>query len=187
MKSISFEKRSIIWKQSTVLELMLFFFDNSTKEFYEKQVADKTKVSAGAVNKYLKILAKEGFLKIAKKGNMNFYSLERENPVVKYMKIAFNLSKPIAFELKILSKKLNVKIYVYGSVARGEDTEESDWDILAIGEVRLSEIEGELVGIRKQFNGKLKLMAFSVSDWAKMEKNDKAFYERVEKDKIELV
>jgi predicted nucleotidyltransferase len=187
MKSISFEKRPVIWKHSTVIELLLFFFDNPTEEFFEKQVADKTKVSAGAANKYLKILAKEGFLRIEKKGNMNFYSLERENPVVRHMKIAYSLSKPITSELKNLSKKLNVKIYVYGSVARGEDTEESDWDILAIGQAGLSEIEGELNVIRKKFGEKLKLMAFSVSEWARMEKNDKAFYERVEKDKIELV
>jgi hypothetical protein len=127
MKSISFKKiKGIIWEQDTALKLLLFFLDNPTNEFYEREVVKQTGISAGAANKYLKILAAEGFLKLVKTGNMNFYSLERGNPVVKQLKITYNLSKPIVRELEKLSKELNIKIYLYGSVARGEDAEGSN-------------------------------------------------------------
>ncbi len=180
-------KRKIIWERDTALKILLSFFDSPTEELYERQVAGKAKLSPAAVNKYIRTLAEEGFLKLSKRGNMSFYSLERENPVVKRLKTAYSLSRPVAGSLAGIARKLGIRIYVYGSVARGEDTEESDWDILAIGDAKLSEIEGELNKVRKQFNGRLRLMAFSTSEWIKMEKNDRAFYERVEKDKIGLM
>ena len=187
MKSSSPEKKPLIWKQDTALELLFFFLDNPTKEFYEKQVAGETGLSAGAVNKYLKMIAEEGFLRLAKRGNMSFYSLERGNPVVRYLKIAYNLSKPVAIGLRNFAKKMGVKAYVYGSVARGEDTEESDWDVLVIGGMKLSEAEGELSVLRKKSGKKIRTMFLTQSEWTAMERKDKAFYERVEKDKIELI
>jgi predicted nucleotidyltransferase len=191
MKSNSFVKikknNKIIWENNTALKILLLFFDNPTREFYEKQVADSTGLSTGAVNKYLKTIAKEGFLKLAKRGNMNFYLLERENAVVKHFKIAYSLSEPAVDSIKNFAKKFGVKTYVYGSVARGENTEESDWDILIIGEIKLNELDAELRAIRNQFDVQLKTIVFTQSEWTAMEKKDKAFYERVEKDKIELI
>ena len=139
------------------------------------------------MNKYLKTIAQEGFLKLAKRGNMNFYLLERDNVVVKHFKIAYNLSKPVVDNIKNFARKFGVKTYVYGSVARGEDTEESDWDILIIGEIELNEVDAELRAIRNQPDAHLKPMVFTQSEWIAMEKKDKAFYERVEKDKIEMI
>lgn len=188
MNSISFRKiKGIIWEQDTAMKLLLYFLDNPTSEFYERQVAERTGTSVGAVNKYLKALANDGFLELVEKGNMNFYSLKKENPVVKHLKMSYNLSKPVVSELKEASRKLDVEIYLYGSVARGEDVEGSDWDVLVIGKAKLSEIEGKFNKIRKKFDKEIKLMTFSKSEWTKMEKNDKAFYERVERDKIELI
>jgi predicted nucleotidyltransferase len=191
MKSNSFIKikqnNKIIWENNTALKILLLFFDNPTKEFYEKQVADRTGLSVGAVNKYLKTIAKEGFLKLAKRGNMNFYLFDRENAVVRYLKIAYSLSRPAVDSIKNFARKFGVKIYVYGSVARGEDTEESDWDILIMGEIKLNELDAELRAIRNQLDAQLKPIVFTQAEWTAMEKKDKAFYERVEKDKIELI
>ncbi|MBU5678843.1 MAG: nucleotidyltransferase domain-containing protein [Candidatus Aenigmatarchaeota archaeon] len=185
MKTISYE--SIIWRSNTALRLLLFFFETPNKEFYEREIQKKTYLSLGAVNKYLKLLAKEKFLFLKKYGRMNFFKLNRDNLVVKYLKIAYNLSKPLVEELKEVGKKFGIKMYLYGSVARGEDDENSDWDILVIGDIRANELEPDISRIRKKFNKNIKLSIFSRAEWLKMQKIDPAFYERVEKDKIELV
>lgn len=184
MKTLS--SKIIIWQSNTALKLLLFFFEHPTQEFYEKQVSSETKISLGAVNKYLRELASENFLNLETKGKMKFFKLNRGNIIVKMLKTAYNLSLPIVCSLTYLGERFNIKIYLYGSAARGEDIEDSDWDILVIGNVKLNEIEKELNSIRGKFNKKIKPMVFTPSEWLKMKEEDPAFYDRVEKDKIEL-
>ncbi len=185
MKTLSSE--SIIWRSNTALKLLLFFFEHPTKEFYEKQVSTETKISLGAVNKYLRELANNGFLILETKGKMKFFKLNRENMVVKRLKIAYSLSLPVVRLLAEIGKKLGIKMYLYGSAARGEDVEDSDWDILVIGNVKLKNLEKEIRNIREKFDKKIKLMTFTSNEWIKMKEKDPAFYERVEKDRIGLV
>ncbi len=168
-------------------KLTAFFLENPSKEFYETEVRKKTGISTGAVNNYLKELKSEGILLLNKRGAMNFYRLNRDDVRVKKLKVAYSMSLPLVKHIKNMGKKLGIKAYVYGSVARGEDTENSDWDLLVIGNVKLDALEKELKPIRSGFGGRIKVSVFTAVDWARMKKSDPAFYERVEKDKIELV
>ncbi len=183
MKTIS--SKSVIWKNNTALRLLLFFIENPTKELYEKEVSEKTKISLGATNKYLKILAEEGYLLREQKGKMNFYRLNRTN-VTKFLKISYTLSKPFVSDLQKVGDRFDVKMFLYGSVARGEDDENSDVDILILGKPRV-ELQKEILKIKRKYDVRLKLNIFSQREWSKMHESDPAFYERVEKDKIELV
>lgn len=173
-------------KSSTRMKLLVFFLENPTKEFYESEVKKKTGLSLGAVNKYLKELASEKILLLNKRGKMNFYKLNRENSLVKHLKITHNLSLPVIESMRKLGKKLGLKIYLYGSVARGEDVEDSDWDFLILGNVKLQSIERDMKPIRRHSSKKIRMSIFTKNEWLKMSKKDPAFYERVNKDKIEI-
>lgn len=185
MKTIS--SKSIIWQSNTALKLLLFFLENPTREFYEKQVKEKTGLSLGATNKYLIRLAAENLLSLERRGKMKFFKLNRENMLVRQLKITYSLSLPIIDSLKEIGEKLGVKLYLYGSVIRGEDVEDSDWDVLVLGNVRLEDLEKAILPIRRKFEKKIKLMVFKRNEWIKMAEKDPAFYERVERDKIELI
>jgi predicted nucleotidyltransferase len=177
--------KSIIWESSTVLKLLVHFMENPTCEFYGKKVADETGVSVGAAHSGLKKLSDRGILKERKEGRMTFYRLERESEEVKHLKIAYNLSKPVVKDLKKIGEKLDAEIYLYGSVARGEDKEDSDWDILVIGDLSRPELEDEIDSIETDEN--LKPALYSMGEWNSVEKEDPAFFERVERDKIRLI
>jgi len=185
MKTTSY--KSIIWQSNTALRLLLFFLENPGREFYEKQVKEKTGLSLGATNKYLAGLAEEDFLVLKRQGKMKFFKLNRESLIVKYLKIIHSLSLPVIASLRDLGKKLGAKLYLYGSVARGEDDEDSDLDVLVLGDVKLENLEKEILPIRKRFGKNIKLAIFKRNEWIKMAEKDPAFYERVEKDKIELI
>lgn len=178
---------SIIWKSGVALKLLLFFFENASPEFYESQIKKRTELSMGSVNRYLKLLAEENFLLLRKKGKMNFYRLNRENIIAKHLKITYSLSNPAVAQLKEIGKSLGIKLYLYGSVARGEDDEKSDWDVLAIGNIKTSELEKEIRSLRKRFNKEIRLTIFTSREWLGLPKKDAAFYQRLEKDRIELV
>lgn len=167
------------------MKLLTYFMENPTQEFYGKEISDKTGISTGAAHAHLKKLSREGLLKARAEGRMTFYQLERESEVVKHLKIAYNLSKPVVDKLKEIGKKLSVEIYLYGSVARGEDRKESDWDLLVIGNVESSKLEKNFGSIKTDEN--LNHTFYSRSEWNGMEESDPAFFERVEKDKIRVV
>ncbi len=184
MKTNSSE--SIIWKSNIAIKLLISFFTTG-KEYYEKEIHEKTGISQGAVNKYLKLLACENYLLLTKHGKMNFYRLNRDNPVVKHLKISYSLSQPLRYHLQAIAKQLELKIYLYGSVARGEDDENSDWDILIIGDAKTNELEAKLYPLRKESKKEIKLTIFTKREWLNLYKKDPAFYERLEKDRIELM
>lgn len=182
MKTLS----NIFRGPKTRMIILAFFMENPTSEFYELQVKNKTGISLGSANKHLKELASEGILIAKKKGNMNFYMLNKENITVKKLKIAYNLSLPLGQKIIEASKKLGCKTYLYGSVSRGEDKEDSDWDLLIISKERPQSIVGVFSMLGKEYNKKTRPFVFTQKEWLDMRKKDPAFYERVEKDKIEL-
>ncbi len=183
MKTNSSE--SIIWESNIALKLLISFFTTG-RQYYEKEIHEKTGISQGATNKYLKLLACENYLLLTKHGKMNFFKLNRDNPVVKHLKISYSLSQPLMHHLETIAKQLGLKLYLYGSVARGEDDENSDWDILIIGDAKTNELEAKLYPLRKESKKEIKLTIFTKREWLNLHKKDPAFYERLEKDRIEL-
>lgn len=177
--------KSIIWESSTLMRLLTHFMENPSQEFYGKEIAESTDLSTGATHNHLKELTQSGLLSARKEGRMTFYRLERDSEIIKHLKIAYNLSKPLTDELGEIGRRLGVEIYLYGSVARGEDKEKSDWDLLVIGEIESSKLEKELDSTETDEN--IKATLYSHNEWNRMEEEDPAFFERVEKDKIRLV
>ncbi len=82
-------------------------------------------------------------------------------------------------------------IYLFGSCARGEDTEQSDIDLLVIAEEEHQVILAALENQKKKIKGlkhlRLSIHCFRSLEWAQMARKDAAFYERVERDKIQIV
>jgi predicted nucleotidyltransferase len=180
-------KSKILFKKP-VFDIMSFIFNNSTGEFYEKRIAETTNISVGACNKYMKKLSKIEFLHVEKRGKMNFYKLNRENILVKQLKIIFTLDSPLVNEIKEKMKGERTEIFLYGSFARGEDVEDSDFDVLSIAtREEQDEITTNLRKIGDKYKKKISIAYFTRNDWMKMKVEDPAFYERVEKDKIRLV
>jgi len=162
---------------------ILSFLIESDEELSQTKIRNKIKMSKATLIKWLKYLEKNNFVNIKIEGVSKLYKLNKENTILKQFKILNNIIK--IQELNNLIKN-NIKIYLYGSCARGEDSKESDIDLLIIGNIKRHEIIEEINKLSKKLNKKITLQIFSELEWANLEKKDKAFYERVEKDKIEI-
>src|SRR5205085_5030305 len=80
-------------------------------------------------------------------GNQVFYQVNQHNPVFSEMRAlvgktvgVFNI---LHSALEQLSEKITVA-FVYGSVARQEETGESDIDVMIVGKVKLDEVLSRL-------------------------------------------
>lgn len=168
----------------TLLKILSFFLRNPTKKVPYTIIRKTLKIAKASLTKYLKFLLKEEFIKVEVIGLNKIYELNKESVIVKQLKILDNLL--LLSEIKRLCNKHEIEIYLYGSAARGEDTESSDIDLLVIGKISKEQIFSDIAGISKKIERDIKFSVFSPLEWSKMARKDAAFYERVEKDKIRL-
>ncbi|MBU5537401.1 MAG: nucleotidyltransferase domain-containing protein [Candidatus Aenigmatarchaeota archaeon] len=109
--------------------ILVFFLENPTSHYSETDVRIKLKLARANTNMRLRILFNLKLLNKITRGRMDLYKLNLDSPVAKQFKILINLSKLF----QTISKLENVRVFLYGSTARGEDVEESDIDLLIIG------------------------------------------------------
>lgn len=77
--------------------------------------------------------------------------------------------------------------YLYGSAARGEDSEDSDIDLLIIAGQDKEIIFKALGKLRYNLNREVNPIIYTRMEYSKLPMTDKAFFEAFEKDKIRLI
>jgi len=165
-------------------KILFFFLRRPSLQITQLELIKKVKLAKGTVIKWLDFLAEKEILKFVKFGRSKVYSLNKENTTVKNLKKIDNLS--LIENIKKTIKEYNLKAYLYGSAARGEDVEESDIDIIIIGRVKKEDIISEINKISEKIGRNIRIEVFTEQSWSEMARKDPAFYERVEKDKIKL-
>jgi|SRR3989338_7257823 len=167
-----------------IIKILVFFLRKPSIKISQTDLRNKIQIAKATLIKWLNLLVKENLIQFEKIGVTKLYQLNKDNAINKQLKILDNIASltPAAG----ISKKYGVKIYLYGSAARGEDTEESDIDLLIIGKIQKEQIIGEINKISENAGRDVKIQIFTPLDWSKMSRKDPSFYERVEKDKKEL-
>ena len=157
------------------IKFVEFFLINPYKEVYIRELAKLLKISPFATKKYADILVKEELILDEKKANLRYLKANLNNLFYKHLKISYNLRQLVQSGLiDFLKNNLaNVtSIVLFGSLAKGEDSGESDIDILIIGKKKylsLNEFEDKL-------DKEITLHFFSWSEWNDKAKKDNPFY-----------
>ena len=104
--------------------------DYPERKFFSKEIAEKLRISLGGAHNALKYLEGEKMVKVEPRGNMKFYQINDENPLVKQIKLTEAVKRlmPLINKLKSNSKK----IILFGSASRGEQTAGSDIDLFVL-------------------------------------------------------
>lgn len=167
----------------SIVRIIILLIDSYGEELSQVRIKKATGFSNATLAKWVKKLKDFDIITVRREGVTNYCKLN-DNAVVKELKILNTLLK--LEKMENIKKKYNARIYLYGSAARGEDTEGSDIDILMVGKARKDSIIREINTLSGQIGKKISIQIFSPQEWAMMDKKDKAFFERIEKDKIEL-
>lgn len=144
------------------------------REFYTQEIAENVKCSKASASNILKSLAKEGVVFTNTRGHMNFHKINQKNLKVKQLKINSALEKLNLILPKL--QKVSQKIILFGSASRGEQTFDSDIDLLI-----LTFHKPEVVEILKEINKKMKIKAIIKTpvEWSEMEIKEPEFYQEV--------
>ena len=173
-----------IFGNKKIVEMLYFFINAPSIEISQIGLIKKTRIAKATAVKWMNFLVNNGFLSCKKVGVTNLYKLDNDNLIIKQLKIINTIIQ--LQELNKLKNK-NIEIYLYGSSARGESTENSDIDLLVIGDIKRNEIVDIIDNLSKKINKKISFNIFKNIEWSMMQKKDKAYYERVEKDRVRLI
>jgi len=127
-----------------------FAFDYG-RRIYGRDVAKRLKMNQKTVSNILNKLEKEDILKFSSEGKNKYYYLNKFNPNIREVVKLVEINRKIIFieknkKLKGLFDKLEQRtegiLIVFGSYAKGSNTEKSDLDILVIGKIQsVSDLE----------------------------------------------
>ena len=157
-------------------QILTFLVLNPERSFFDKEIRQATKLSAGATNKALRELSQEDLIQREKKGRMYFYSIDLNNPLIKQFKILLNII--LIYPLIERLKEINRRIILFGSSAEGTNTSESDIDIFFL----TNEVEAvkEIISTDK-LRQKIQPVIKTPTLLVELETKDKLFYEQIER------
>jgi len=158
------------------IKLLAYLAANPGREFYQREIARETDVSAGAVNQYLRAFAVEGLVLGRKRGRMFFYSLNLDNPAVRAFKVFLTVLElnPLLERIKDASDK----VLLFGSCAEGTDYEGSDIDLFILAQEK-EKVKKELAGFKSA--KKISPLILNSNELVKLKQDDKPLYERIMK------
>jgi len=172
-----------ILKSKKAIDIIEYFIENQGTELYQSEISRKLKISRNTIFKWLKILSEKNLLKMRISGKAKYFKLNRDNVIVKQIKILINVAKLS----EIFKDVKGVEVYLYGSVAKGEDDKKSDIDLLIIGKMERKELIKVVESAGKILKREVKSLVLTPLEYAELSRKDKVLYENIEKNKIRLL
>ena len=124
------------FRSKITTKLLDYFFVNPKKSHYINELAKMLEVDPGNLYRKLREFEREGILSSNEQGNQKYYSLNKDYPLLKEFKKAYEAEYGLVNKLKHSLKGLSglEEAYLYGSFASGKADKESDIDLLLIGD-----------------------------------------------------
>src|SRR6201987_2954491 len=148
--------------------ILALLFGHADQSFYTRQIAREVDASVGAVQRELENLSKVGLIVRNSVGSQVFYQANRDAPIFREIQGLVNKTVGIFSVLRSalhpLAKRVLVA-FVYGSVAREEETAQSDVDLLVVGKATLEEILSRLSTVEKNIGRPINPTVYSVEEF----------------------
>jgi predicted nucleotidyltransferase len=158
------------------LQILTFLARNPDKQFYIREIAKNMDKSVGGTHKTLKSLKEMSFIKENKSGKNIYYQINQMNPSIKNFKIFVTINELTTLVNKL--KKISKKIVLFGSCAVGEDTSDSDIDILVLTDEK-KKVNKKI--LNSKFNRAIQAVVVNTGDLMKIKEKDKGFYQEINK------
>lgn len=148
--------------------VLALLYGRADQSFYTRQIARAVNASVGAVQRELENLSKVGLIVRKSVGTQVFYQANRDAPIFREMQGIVNKTIGVFSVLRSALHPLARRIlvaFVYGSVAREEETAQSDVDLLVVGKATLDEILSLLSTVEKNIGRSINPTVYSVVEF----------------------
>ncbi|HVY08496.1 MAG TPA: nucleotidyltransferase domain-containing protein [Burkholderiales bacterium] len=169
---------------STVQQRVLaYLFGQPDRSFFATQLIKLTGGGSGAVQRELARLEDSGLATATRIGTQKHYQANPQSPIFREMcaivQKTVGLAEPLRAALRPLAKRIFFA-FVYGSVARKQDTAQSDIDLMVVGtKVTYADLFGALAEVSERLGRQVNPTVYSPQELAKVAKEESAFVKRV--------
>ncbi|RYF62996.1 MAG: transcriptional regulator [Comamonadaceae bacterium] len=163
--------------------VLAVFFSTPDRSFYANEVIALAQSGTGAVQRELAGLSEAGLLTVRKQGNQKHYQANADAPVFAELRGLVLKTMGVADVLRTALAPLAGQIeqaFVYGSVARQQDTARSDVDLMVVSaSLGYGELFGALEAATQTLGRTVNPTLYTPQDIAKRIEQDNAFVTRV--------
>jgi len=184
-----------LWSTKAMLEyfitsktkrsLLKLFLTNPERRFYTRQIAKITGEPLNAVRRELGYLEEAGLLKSHKEGNLKYFAVIKEFPF--YLELKKIIYSTVALgdylRNRLKDSELIELAFIYGSVARNQETEKSDIDLFVVGEIEEEELHGLVSDIEKEIGREINYTLMTKKEFDERRHRGDAFLRRVMREK----
>lgn len=118
-------------------------YSHTDESFYLRQLVRITGVGVGAMQRELKQLTDSGIIRRLRIGRQIFFQANTDCPVFKELRDlvikTIGVGDVLRSALVPLAERIQIA-FIYGSLARGEETRGSDLDVLVVGDLTFAEV-----------------------------------------------
>jgi len=165
--------------------ILKLFLTNPDTEFYVREISRRTSEPLNAVRRELGYLEKAGLVRSRYAGNLRYYSVVKEFPLYQELKkivyATIGLGDYLAARLRE-SNQIELA-FIYGSVARDEETAKSDVDLFVVGEIDEDELHSLVYEAQKEVGREINYTLMSRTEFKKRLKNNNPFVTHVMEEK----
>ena len=163
--------------------VLAVLFGSPDRSFYASEVIARARSGTGAVQRELARLLAAGLLTMHEQGNRKHYQANAASPVFAELRglvmKTVGLADVLREALAPLADRV-VAAFVYGSMARHEDTASSDVDVLIVSDsLSYAEVFGALEGATQTLSRTINPTLYTRAELARRRVQDNAFVTRV--------
>lgn len=164
----------------TRAELFRLLFSTVAQSLHLREIERITHLSTGSLRQEISKLQKLGLITVRKDGNRICYEPNRNHPLYQDIRNIVMKTNGLTGVLKDALKDSNIKVaFVFGSVARGEETADSDIDLMVIGNIGLRKVSGLLSGVAEKVGREINPHTLSESEFSRRLKKKEHLVSRI--------
>lgn len=166
-------------------ELLVLYFSNPNKKYYLRELERLLNFSVGNIRRELIKLESTGLFLNENKGNLVYYYLNPSYPLFEELKSIIFKTSGAPKILQNFLEKLNgiSQAFIYGSFAKGEEKEDSDIDLLIIGEVNEDELIEVISKLERKLQREINYAIYGKEDFKKKKEEGNPFILDILKEK----
>jgi uncharacterized protein len=138
------------------------------ESYYLRQLARMTGIALGPVQRELRQLVDAGLVTKRIQGTQTLFTANESSPVFAEMRSlvakTVGMHDILLASLRPLEKKIDVA-FVYGSVARGGETEQSDVDLMVVGTARFADVVDRIADAQKTLNREINPTVYTAREF----------------------
>ena len=163
-------------------QLLALLLLRPDEKFHVRGLGRMTGIPAGSIHRELKALFEAGLLLREQSGNQVFYQADQACPIYHELAWIFRKTVGLADLIGDAMAKLHDRIqfvFVFGSMASGQQNQTSDVDVMMIGDVSLLEVVKVMAPVQKVLGREINPVVSSARKFASQINKKERFASRL--------